>query len=63
MGAIYFSSASGEVVWEARCKAFCYTEIINQDVTNKFRFPGQYFDGETGLHHNYYRDYDAKMGR
>ncbi len=26
-------------------------------------FPGQYFDQETGLHYNYYRDYDPKMGR
>ncbi len=27
------------------------------------RFPGQYFDQETGLHYNYYRDYDPKSGR
>ena len=27
------------------------------------RFPGQYFDKETGLHYNYYRDYDPKTGR
>jgi RHS repeat-associated protein len=26
-------------------------------------FPGQYFDQETGLHQNYFRDYDPKMGR
>jgi RHS repeat-associated protein len=27
------------------------------------RFPGQYFDSETGLHYNYFRDYDPATGR
>ncbi len=27
------------------------------------RFPGQYFDAETGLHYNYFRDYDPRTGR
>lgn len=27
------------------------------------RFPGQYFDRETNLAHNYYRDYDPSVGR
>ena len=27
------------------------------------RFPGQYTDKETGLSHNYFRDYDASVGR
>lgn len=27
------------------------------------RFPGQYFDSETGLNYNYYRDYDPQIGR
>jgi RHS repeat-associated protein len=27
------------------------------------RFPGQYFDAETGLHYNYHRTYDPQTGR
>jgi RHS repeat-associated protein len=27
------------------------------------RFPGQYFDQETGTHYNYHRDYDPRIGR
>ena len=27
------------------------------------RFPGQYYDAETNLHYNYYRDYDPQTGR
>jgi len=31
--------------------------------TLNLRFPGQYFDAETGLHYNYFRDYEAGTGR
>lgn len=27
------------------------------------RFPGQYYDAETGTHYNYHRDYDSAVGR
>jgi RHS repeat-associated protein len=32
-------------------------------VTYNLRFPGQYFDAETGLHQNYFRDYEPAVGR
>ena len=32
-------------------------------VAFNLRFPGQYFDSETGKHHNYFRDYDPAIGR
>lgn len=36
------------------------------DMTNftyNLRFPGQYYDGETGVHYNYFRTYDPSTGR
>jgi RHS repeat-associated protein len=32
-------------------------------VENPFRFPGQYYDSETGLHYNYFRYYNPPIGR
>ena len=32
-------------------------------VVIRLRFPGQYFDGESKLHYNHYRDYDPRIGR
>lgn len=31
--------------------------------TFNLRYPGQYFDAESGLHYNYFRDYEPKTGR
>ena len=32
-------------------------------LTYNVRFPGQYYDAETGLHYNYFRTYDPSTGR
>ncbi|UTW46643.1 RHS repeat-associated core domain-containing protein [bacterium SCSIO 12696] len=37
--------------------------IITNTIANNLRFPGQYFDEESGLHYNYFRDYDPATGR
>nr|WP_281419310.1 RHS repeat-associated core domain-containing protein [Marinobacterium ramblicola] len=55
--------ASGKVVWEARYTAFGKATILTEEVSNNLRFPGQYYDVETGLHYNYFRDYDPSTGR
>jgi RHS repeat-associated protein len=33
------------------------------EFTYNLRFPGQYLDDESGLHYNYFRDYDSVTGR
>jgi RHS repeat-associated protein len=38
-------------------------EIITNEVENPLRFPGQYYDEETGLHQNFHRDYNPALGR
>lgn len=38
------------------------SESVNT-FANNLRFAGQYFDEETGLHYNYFRDYDPQTGR
>lgn len=35
----------------------------SRQLTFPLRFPGQYYDGETGLHYNYFRNYDPGTGR
>ena len=55
---------STTVMWEARYKPFGEAVVHPQSgVVNNFRFPGQYFDGETGFHYNYHRYYDPSTGR
>lgn len=50
------------VVWEADKKPFGETSISGS-VGEDSRFPGQYYDAESGTSYNYYRDYDPTLGR
>jgi RHS repeat-associated protein len=60
--------SDNQVFWSWEGEAFGNTPP-NQNPTGQgdfvfnLRFPGQYFDAETGLHYNYFRDYDPAMGR
>jgi RHS repeat-associated protein len=54
---------SGIVVWEAEYEPFGEAKIGAQSLSNNYRFPGQYFDSETGLQYNYHRYYDPAIGR
>ena len=52
------------MVWKAAYKTFGEAVVdSSSSITNNFRFPGQYYDAETGLHYNYHRYYDPGTGR
>ncbi|ARN73937.1 RHS repeat-associated core domain-containing protein [Oceanicoccus sagamiensis] len=51
------------VVWQANKKPFGETEEVVSGIDQQARFLGQYFDEESGLAYNYYRDYDPTTGR
>jgi RHS repeat-associated protein len=53
----------GNVVWDVVYEAFGKAQVDVALVENNLRFPGQYFDAETGLHYNFFRDYDPNFGR
>ena len=54
---------SQTVVWQASHLPFGLANITTNTIENNIRFPGQYFDVETNLHYNYFRDYDPSIGR
>jgi len=60
---LMMTSANGTKVWEIAARPFGDSANITGTANLNFRFPGQYFDAETGLHYNYYRDYEPKTGR
>jgi len=57
------TNESGTIVWNAVYKSFGEVSITTGTVTNNFRFPGQYYDSESGLYYNYHRYYEHETGR
>ena len=59
--------AKGEAVWTAEYEAWgrIRQETVSDDpkVNIPFRFQGQYYDKESGLHYNRFRYYDPEIGR
>lgn len=53
----------GEIAWKAIYQPFGSVEITISEIENPLRFPGQYYDEETGLHYNWHRYYDPEIGR
>jgi len=57
------TDSSGAIAWNAVYRPFGETAHAGGSVAFNLRFPGQYFDAETGLHYNWFRDYDPALGR
>ena len=52
------------LAWQWQSDAFGNGQPSSPDNTVvNLRFPGQYYDAESGLHYNYFRDYDPQTGR
>jgi RHS repeat-associated protein len=54
---------SQAIAWKAVYTPFGGAVPSISTVENPFRFPGQYYDQETGLHYNYFRYYNPQTGR
>jgi len=57
------TDATGAIAWDRVAQPFGATHSESGALATRLRFPGQYFDGESGLHYNYFRDYDPSLGR
>jgi RHS repeat-associated protein len=55
--------SNGHVVWAGTYDSFGNCQINVAEIENNRRFPGQYWDGETGLHYNWNRYYEPTTGR
>ncbi|WP_381555120.1 putative T7SS-secreted protein [Streptomyces eurythermus] len=54
----------GDIAWHTRSTLWGTTAWSTNSTTyTPLRFPGQYYDPETGLHYNYFRHYDPETAR
>ncbi|MFF5854835.1 putative T7SS-secreted protein [Streptomyces sp. NPDC012751] len=54
----------GDIAWHTRSTLWGTTAWSKNSTTyTPLRFPGQYYDPETGLHYNYFRHYDPETAR
>src|SRR5260221_1915325 len=57
------TDATQALAWDAVLRPLGLTEQQNFPSLTNLRLPGQYFDAESGLHQNRFRDYDPSTGR
>ena len=61
---ILATDKQGNKTWRSYSEAFGNTGVESGSSAEiNLRFPGQYWDKETGLHQNYFRDYSPARGR
>ncbi|MEU1405023.1 putative T7SS-secreted protein [Streptomyces sp. NPDC005728] len=54
----------GDIAWRTRSTLWGTTAwAADSTAYTPLRFPGQYYDPETGLHYNYFRHYDPETAR
>ncbi|WEO94960.1 RHS repeat-associated core domain-containing protein [Streptomyces sp. FXJ1.172] len=54
----------GDIAWRTRSTLWGTTAwAADSTAYTPLRFPGQYYDPETGLHYNYFRTYDPETAR
>ncbi|MGQ4516751.1 RHS repeat-associated core domain-containing protein [Streptomyces sp. DW26H14] len=54
----------GDIAWHTRSTLWGTTAWASDSTAyTPLRFPGQYYDPETGLHYNYFRHYDPETAR
>lgn len=58
-----FTDQNQNVVWQADYQPFGEVSETTNIFANNLRFAGQYYDQETELHYNYFRDYVPQTGR
>ncbi len=54
---------SGNTVWDADWDSFGEVNLTVNTIENNLRFPGQYYDSETGFYYNFHRYYSPEVGR
>ncbi len=59
---VFATDSTGAKVWEAMYLPFGGVHTTTNTPV-KLRFPGQWFQSESGLHQNWMRDYDPTTGR
>ena len=62
---ILATNKEGSITWKAVQEAFGAMSALQSQsrISMNLRFPGQYYDVETGTHYNFHRDYRPNAGR